>query len=107
VKIAVTAQGQDLTSELDARFGRARWFVVVDTESGETRAIDNSEGADATSGAGVAAGQRIIDSGADIVVTGRCGPNAQRVLTSAGIRIAERRGGTVGEAVDWFRSEHM
>ena len=35
MKIAVTAQGGELTSELDPRFGRAAWFVIVDTDTGE------------------------------------------------------------------------
>jgi len=107
MRIAVTAQGGELSSELDPRFGRARWFVIVDTETGEHEGIDNSEGVDASSGAGIASGQRIIDSGAEAVITGHCGPNAERVLTSAGIKIVERTGGTVEEAVDSFKREHL
>jgi predicted Fe-Mo cluster-binding NifX family protein len=106
MKVAVTAQGGGLGSELDPRFGRAKWFVVVDTETGEHVAIDNSAGAGAPSGAGVAAGQRVIEAGVDAVITGHCGPNAESVLKAAGIDIVERVGCTVQEAVDWFRSKH-
>jgi predicted Fe-Mo cluster-binding NifX family protein len=105
MKVAVTAQGGTLQSELDPRFGRAGWFIIVDTESGDYEAMDNSEGVNAPSGAGVASGQRIVDSGAEVVITGRCGPNAERILTQAGIRIVERTGGTVEEAVESFKKE--
>ena len=33
--IAVTAQGQELSAPVDPRFGRAKFFVAVDTETGE------------------------------------------------------------------------
>jgi predicted Fe-Mo cluster-binding NifX family protein len=105
MKVAVTAQGGELGSELDPRFGRAKWFVVVDTETDEVEAIDNSTGFNASSGAGIASGQRVADAGAQVVITGHCGPNAERVLSQAGIRIVERTGGTVAEAVDWYRNE--
>ncbi len=107
MKIAVTAQGGELTSELDPRFGRTKWFVIVDTETGEHEGIDNSAGVNAPSGAGVSSGQKIVDSGAKAVISGHCGPNAERVLTSAGIRIVERTGGTVAEAVEAFKKEEQ
>ena len=107
MKIAVTAQGGELTSELDPRFGRAQWFVIVDTESGEHEGLDNSAGVNASSGAGIATGQKIIDSGATVVITGHTGPNAERVLTQAGIRIVERVGGTVAEAIEAFKKEEL
>lgn len=107
MKVAVTAQGGELTSELDPRFGRAKWFVIFDAETGEHESVDNSAGVNAPSGAGIATGQKIIDSGATVVITGHCGPNAERVLTSAGIKIVERTGGTVAEAIDAFKKEEL
>ena len=107
MRVAVTAQGGELTSELDPRFGRAGWFVVVDTETDAHEAIDNSAGVNASSGAGIASGQRVAESGAQAVITGHCGPNAERVLTSAGIKILERTGGTVAEAIEWFKKESL
>ncbi len=107
MKVAVTAQGGELTSELDPRFGRAKWFVIFDTETNDHEAVDNSTGVNASSGAGIASGQRIVDSGAKAVITGHCGPNAERVLTSAGIKIVERTGGTVAEAIEAFKKEEL
>ena len=35
MKVVVTAQGSTLDSPVDPRFGRARYFLVVETETGE------------------------------------------------------------------------
>lgn len=99
MKVAVTALGDTLASEVDPRFGRARWFLIIDTESGEHEAIDNLSSVEAASGAGVQSAQRVVDSGAEYLVTGRCGPNAARALKSGGIKVIEGVGGTVADAI--------
>lgn len=100
MKVAVTASGDTLASSVDQRFGRARWFLIIDTESGEHEAIDNLSGVEAASGAGVQSAQRVVDSGAEYLITGRCGPNAARALKSGGIRVIEGVGGTVADAIE-------
>ena len=35
MKVVVTAQGNDMSSEIDLRFGRAKFLLVVDTETGD------------------------------------------------------------------------
>lgn len=103
MKVGVTARGEDMASEVDPRFGRARWFVVVDTESGEFKAIDNSVSADATHGAGPQAAERVSNEGVEVVITGNCGPNAFRTLAAAGIRVVVGAEGTVSDAVAAFK----
>ena len=100
MKIAVSAVEGKTTSQVEPRFGRSRWFLVFDSETGEHQVIDNSEAADSTSGAGVATAQRIVDSGVECVVTGRVGPNAGRVLEHAGVRVVDGATGTVQDVAD-------
>ncbi|NQU20396.1 MAG: NifB/NifX family molybdenum-iron cluster-binding protein, partial [Candidatus Nealsonbacteria bacterium] len=52
MKIAVTSQGPDLTSQVDPRFGRAKTFIVVDTETDEFSVHDNTQNMNAAQGAG-------------------------------------------------------
>jgi predicted Fe-Mo cluster-binding NifX family protein len=42
MKIAVTSQGDTLDSQLDPRFGRAAYIIIVDTQTLEFEALDNS-----------------------------------------------------------------
>ena len=42
MKLCITATGNDLNAATDAAFGRAPWFVLVDTESGASQGIENT-----------------------------------------------------------------
>lgn len=104
MKIAVTATGPELDAQVDPRFGRARWFVVVDTDGGDPEVVDNSTGVNAGSGAGVQAAESVSKLGAKHVLTGHCGPNAFRALSAAGVTVVSGVEGTVREAVEKFKS---
>ena len=104
MKVAVSATGSGLDSAVDPRFGRAPWFVVVDTDTGQAKAIDNAAAAGAGSGAGVSAAQTVVREGAEYVLTGHCGPNAFRTLEAAGARVIVGVEGTVGQAVEALKA---
>lgn len=102
MKIVVTAQGPTMDSEVDPRFGRARCFIVVDTDEGTHRVEDNGQNLNAAQGAGVQAAQTVADLGVDAVLTGNCGPKAFKVLGAAGIAVHVNVDGTVADAVKEF-----
>jgi len=104
MKVAVTSQGEELLSEVDPRFGRAKWLVVVDTETGRSEAHDNAVNLNATQGAGIQTGQNIVNLEVDTVITGNVGPNAFRTLSAAKIRIFLAEKQTVQEAIDSFKA---
>lgn len=104
MKIVVTSKGTGLESEVDARFGRARYFLVVDTESGEFVTVDNEQNLNATQGAGIQAARKVSETGAEAVVTGNVGPRAFATLNAAGIKVYISASGTVAEAVEQFKS---
>ena len=58
--------------------------------------------ADGTGWAGIQSAETVSRLGAEVVVTGHCGPKALRTLRAAGIRIVTGAQGTVKEAVDAF-----
>ena len=41
MRICVTSRGPDLSSEVDPRFGRARYFIIRDEETETYEAVDN------------------------------------------------------------------
>ena len=103
MKIAITSTGQTLDSQVDPRFGRAACFIIVDTETMGFEAIAN-ESVNAAGGAGVTAAKTVIDTCAAAVLTGNCGPNAERTLSAAGVKLYTGIAGTVAEALELFKS---
>ena len=107
MKIVVTAQGKDLDSEVDPRFGRSKWHIIVDTETGSYEALDNTRNLDLARGAGIQAAEKVSRLGVEAVLTGHCGPNAFRTLSAAGLKVYVGAGGTVREAVERFKSGEL
>jgi len=104
MKLAISATGKDLTASVDPRFGRASYFVIVDSESGDiVDVIDNLAAQDAAQGAGINAATLVANSGAKAVLTGQVGPKAFEVLRASGISIISNMKGKVGEAVEQYR----
>ena len=104
MKIAVTSKGTDLQSQVDPRFGRAAFILIVDSETMKFEVLNNSANADAFKGAGIQAASMISNRGAEILLTGYCGPNAFKTLNAAGIKFADNVTGSVREAVEQFQA---
>jgi len=102
MKVVVTSTGDTLEAPVDPRLGRAAKFILYDTDTKEFSVVDNSVGVAASHGAGVTAGQAITDTGAEVVLTGNCGPRAYQVLSAAGIKIYVGASGTVADALKQF-----
>jgi predicted Fe-Mo cluster-binding NifX family protein len=101
MKIAVSSSGTDQSAQVDPRFGRCAYFLVIDTESGKTEAIANAAQS-AGGGAGIQAAQTVADHGAETVLTGNVGPNAHRALQAAKISVITGVSGTVSDALKAF-----
>jgi len=102
MKVAVSATNGNLEAQIDPRFGRCQYFVLVDTDTMAFEAVQNAS-AGSMSGAGIQAAQAIVEKGAQAVITGNVGPNAYQVLSSAGTKILTGASGTVREAVEKFK----
>jgi len=98
MKVVITSYGKDLTSKTDKSFGRAKWFVLVDTETGAFEAHSNEQNFNAAQGAGIQAAQNVSNLGAEAILTGNVGPNAFRTLSAASIKIFNYQGRCYGSA---------
>lgn len=98
MKVLITATAPLLSAKVDERFGRAVFFIVVDTDKGDFKSVEN-ENVNNASGAGMAAAQTVIRINPDIVITGNCGPKAEQLLTAANIKIRTGFSGTVEDAL--------
>ncbi|NLS44986.1 MAG: dinitrogenase iron-molybdenum cofactor biosynthesis protein [Firmicutes bacterium] len=106
MKIAITAQDKSLDSEFDSRFGRCKYFAIVDLETEECNFEDN-EATTALGGAGVQSAQFLANSGVSSVVTGHVGPNASRALEAAGIKVFVMESGTVQDAISAYKERTL
>lgn len=104
MKIAISSSGDSLTAQTHGLFGRCDYFVIVDTETGQSTAMKN-DSAEAATGAGTACAQALFNHGVKAVISGKVGPNAYEVLKAAGVAIyLSPPGLTVQESLDKFKA---
>ena len=101
--IAVTASKPELNSPVDPRFGRAPYFLIVNSDTMEFETEENAN-LNAASGVGIQSAQMIAGKKVDVLLTGSCGPNAFQTLQAAGINVVTGVAGRVEEAVKAYVS---
>ena len=103
MKIAVTSTGPTLDDNVEARFGRCPYFLVIDIDTMQLEAIENPNIA-LGGGAGIQSAQLMSEKGVITVLTGNCGPNAFNVFGQAGIQVIVGVSGPVRNAVEQFKT---
>ncbi|MGB9735494.1 MAG: NifB/NifX family molybdenum-iron cluster-binding protein [bacterium] len=101
--VCITASGPDLDADVDPRFGRAPYFILVNPDTLEFVALENAN-ADAEGGAGTQAGQFIISNNVKALLTGSVGPNAYETLNAAGVKIYTGITGTVKQVIKDYKA---
>ena len=107
MKVVVTSQGADLDSAVDPRFGRAKFLVLINTETGEFTAHDNTQNLNAVQGAGVQAAQNVVSLGVAAVITGNVGPKAFAALQAGDVKPYIGATGSVHDAVERFKDGRL
>ncbi|MEJ5376469.1 MAG: NifB/NifX family molybdenum-iron cluster-binding protein [bacterium] len=102
MKIAISAQRSDPDAPVDPRFGRAPYFLIVDSQTMAWKALENTMSLELPQGAGIQAAQNLIRECPDVVLTGNCGPKAFKVLEARGIKVCVGVQGTAKEALQAF-----
>jgi len=106
MKIALSAEGKNLDSQVSSVFGRCQYFVFVEFQEGElidNEAVENSAAVQ-SSGAGTAAAQLVGDKGADVLISRSVGPKAFSALDNWNIEVYKGESGTVRGNIDKFSS---
>jgi len=93
-------------SKTDSRFGRGNGYMLYSEESKQLSYHSNKENVNTGHGAGIQAGQLVVNLGTNIVITGgSIGPKAFNVLSKAKIKVYTQVGEiSVKEAYESFRN---
>ena len=103
MRVAVSATGPTLDAEVEPRFGRCQYFIIVDPDTMQFEGVENSSAMQA-GGAGISTGQMIASKGVQVVLTGNCGPNAYQVLSAAGIQVITGVSGKIRDSIQAYKS---
>lgn len=101
MKVAVSANGHDLSAHVDPRFGRCKQFLTIDTDTLQYEVLENSN-TSASGGAGIQTAQLLASQNIQAVITGNCGPNAFKTLEAADIQVFVGASGTIQDAVEQY-----
>ena len=104
MKIAVSANSNDLNQLINPVFGRCLGFLIIEVEEKKVKnsLFVENKAINSVGGAGIAAAQEIINLDVQAVFSGNFGPNAFLVLNQAGVKIYQVNGMIIQEAVDKF-----
>ena len=104
MKIAISASGNSLDANVDPRFGRCAYFIIIETEGNEIKSHEfvSNQAIQTMRGAGIQAAQTVANKGAEVVITGNIGPNAFNVLSQTGIKVVTGVSGKVKEVVEKY-----
>ncbi len=102
MKLAFSSTGTDLDSEIDPRFGRCAYFLIVNLDDMSFEAFEN-ESMSLGGGAGIQSGQFIASTGASVIITGNVGPNASRTLNAAGLDVIVGVSGPIRDAIERYK----
>lgn len=102
MRIAVTVNESSLDADIDPRFGRCPYFLIVETDDLAFEAEENPN-VSLGSGAGIQCAQRMAEKGVEVVLTGNCGPNAHQALSAAGIEVVAGCSGAVRRVIEQFK----
>ncbi len=107
MKIAVSSQDKRRNSPLELWFGRAAYYLIVNTDSMIFDAIENENAGDPPEISEINAARLLIDAGVQAVLTGNCRYEARRMFADAGVKLFQVCPGTVEEAVEQFQAGRL
>ena len=105
MKIAISSTGKDLESDIDIRFGRCPYFLIIDTETNKTKAIENTAKAQA-GGAGISAAQLVANEKPDAIIATNLGPRAFQVFQQLNIKIYQAEG-KIKQAIENLKNNKL
>jgi predicted Fe-Mo cluster-binding NifX family protein len=102
MKIAVSSENASASNPVDPRFGRAKYFMIYDTETKNWECINNAQNLHSAQGAGIQAAATIVNNDCSVLISGHCGPKAFAALSKANVEVYLSGNSTVEEALQLY-----
>lgn len=100
MRVLIASDGKTLGSTIAKRFGHARWYLIVDLETGKVVTTQqNVNREDHHDVVAKAAGE-----GVTAILTGNIGPRSYELISLHELQVAHAKHMTVQEALDRFRA---
>jgi len=106
MKIGISSTGKDMNSQIDPRFGRCAWFMIIQTDDMSFDVFEN-EYKSMGGGAGIQSANFLHSKDVNTVLTGNCGPNAMNVFSECKISVITGQAGLIKEAVEKFKNGEL
>ncbi len=102
MKIAVSAESNDLEQQVNLTFGRCPGFLIIEIEGKEIKehSFIENQAMENPMGAGIAAAQTVANQEVQAVISGNIGPNAFMVLNQSKIKVYQAFGLSVKQAIE-------
>lgn len=106
MKIGISATEKTLDAAIDPRFGRCRYFLIIDTDTDSFEVLENDQH-NASGGAGIQAAEHLAKKNVSVVITGNVGPNAYHTLTAANIKIITGATGSIQDVLIQYKNDEL
>lgn len=106
MRVVITAKENGNGAAFDSRFGRCAYLALYETGKGYVMSFEN-KAAEATGGAGIAAGRHVGELDADVLITGHLGPNAATAIKEIGVKVFYGSFGNITEAFNEYEAGHL
>lgn len=103
MKIAVTSDGPTINNNVEERFQRWPYFLIIDSDTMNIESIDNQNLAQ-ESDIWIKSAKFLAEKGVSLLLTGNCGTNTMKIFKDLGIQVVERMSGRVQDVVEHFIS---
>ena len=103
MKIAISSTGKTLEDNVDVKFGRCLYFVIVEIENKEIKEIKAIENIaiEQAGGAGITAAELVANQKVEAIISKNLGPRAHDVFGQLSIKVYQGEG-KISEAVQQF-----
>ena len=91
-----------MNSQIDQRFGRCAYFIIVQTDDDSFDVFEN-EFKSLGGGAGIQAAGFLQSKDVKQILTGNCGPKAMNVFSEAKIQVVTGQAGIIRQVVEKFK----